>query len=248
MQEAGLKTDGAQTLKGTPFWMSPEVIQGTGYGRKADVWSVGCVCIEMLTGRPPWSSQLGDKAHPYAIMYHIVNATDPPDFPSGLPVPINEVRGGCCGWAAGRWGMQLCDCLLCGWALWGRMLSRLQLWGCSCVAVWLRDVPRERRARCAPANLPTMKREARICVTPLQSMIETLATLRSPAHYCLFPVLRSRSQMMGLMFERDTSKRPAARELLQFPWLADALPADQPAPPAPLPIGAEASKPEALSD
>jgi serine/threonine protein kinase len=84
--------DGVQTLKGTPFWMAPEVIQGMGYGRKADVWSVGCVCVEMLTGRPPWSSELGDKAHPYAIMYHIVNAPDAPEYPAGLPGLIGAVR------------------------------------------------------------------------------------------------------------------------------------------------------------
>ncbi|KFV57779.1 Mitogen-activated protein kinase kinase kinase 3, partial [Tyto alba] len=40
---------GIKSVTGTPYWMSPEVISGEGYGRKADVWSVACTVVEMLT-------------------------------------------------------------------------------------------------------------------------------------------------------------------------------------------------------
>lgn len=31
-------SDGIKTVIGTPYWMSPEVINGNGYGRGADIW------------------------------------------------------------------------------------------------------------------------------------------------------------------------------------------------------------------
>ena len=43
-----------KSLKGTPNWMAPEVIERTGHSRSADIWSIGCVVLEMLTGRPPY--------------------------------------------------------------------------------------------------------------------------------------------------------------------------------------------------
>ncbi|KAJ1905735.1 ATP binding, partial [Tieghemiomyces parasiticus] len=42
------------SLKGSVFWMAPEVVKKTHYTRKADVWSLGCLVIEMLTGEHPF--------------------------------------------------------------------------------------------------------------------------------------------------------------------------------------------------
>jgi serine/threonine protein kinase len=36
--------------------MAPEVVRREGHHFAADIWSVGCVIIEMLTGSPPWSN------------------------------------------------------------------------------------------------------------------------------------------------------------------------------------------------
>ena len=48
-------------MEGTVFWMAPEAFHydGTGnlkrgYNSKVDIWSVGCVVLEMWSGKLPW--------------------------------------------------------------------------------------------------------------------------------------------------------------------------------------------------
>ncbi|KAF2666806.1 MAP kinase-like protein [Microthyrium microscopicum] len=41
------------SLQGSVFWMAPEVVKQTAYTRKADIWSLGCLIVEMLTGTHP---------------------------------------------------------------------------------------------------------------------------------------------------------------------------------------------------
>ena len=55
-------------MQGTVFWMAPEVIntQKKGYNFKVDIWSVGCVVLEMWAGSRPW---LGDEA--VAVMFKV---------------------------------------------------------------------------------------------------------------------------------------------------------------------------------
>lgn len=61
------------SLQGSVFWMAPEVVKQTSYTRKADIWSLGCLVVEMMTGEHPFPdcSQLqaifkigGGKASP----------------------------------------------------------------------------------------------------------------------------------------------------------------------------------------
>jgi serine/threonine-protein kinase ULK2 len=40
---------------GTPLVMAPEVLTGNYYNHKADVWSLGIVFFEMLTGFTPFT-------------------------------------------------------------------------------------------------------------------------------------------------------------------------------------------------
>lgn len=51
--------DVTNSMQGSVFWMAPEVIrsQGQGYSAKVDIWSLGCVVLEMFAGRRPWSKE-----------------------------------------------------------------------------------------------------------------------------------------------------------------------------------------------
>lgn len=61
---------GLQEMMGTPMYMAPESITGSSNKGKFgadDVWSLGCVVLEMITGRRPWSNLDNE----WAIMYHV---------------------------------------------------------------------------------------------------------------------------------------------------------------------------------
>ncbi|KAK8165565.1 MAP kinase-like protein [Phyllosticta citrichinensis] len=49
----GKKGANRVSLQGSVFWMAPEVVKQTAYTRKADIWSLGCLIVEMLTGVHP---------------------------------------------------------------------------------------------------------------------------------------------------------------------------------------------------
>lgn len=45
-------------LSGTPMYMSPEIIKNDNSGRHGamDIWSLGCIVLELATGKKPWSN------------------------------------------------------------------------------------------------------------------------------------------------------------------------------------------------
>ncbi|CAG8492592.1 75_t:CDS:2 [Paraglomus brasilianum] len=53
------------SLQGTIFWMAPEVFTN-GYNAKVDIWGLGCVELEMFTGKRPW-----EKFTDVAAMYQL---------------------------------------------------------------------------------------------------------------------------------------------------------------------------------
>jgi serine/threonine-protein kinase 24/25/MST4 len=63
-----LEEDFRKSKKGSPYWMSPQLIQKENYDNKTDIWSLGITCIELSQGEPP-NSQLS----PQEVMEKIGN-------------------------------------------------------------------------------------------------------------------------------------------------------------------------------
>jgi predicted Ser/Thr protein kinase len=72
------------TLRGTPRYVSPEQARGDRVDSRADLYSLGCVLFEMLTGRTPFEGNLA------ALSYAHVNTPAPrvrsidPAVPAGM--------------------------------------------------------------------------------------------------------------------------------------------------------------------
>ncbi|TPX18176.1 uncharacterized protein E0L32_002685 [Thyridium curvatum] len=77
--------DKSNNMQGSVFWMAPEVIrsQGQGYSAKVDIWSLGCVVLEMFAGRRPWS-----KEEAVGAIYKIANGETPP-IPEDVQMTIS---------------------------------------------------------------------------------------------------------------------------------------------------------------
>ncbi|XP_066327136.1 mitogen-activated protein kinase kinase kinase NPK1-like [Miscanthus floridulus] len=76
----------AKTMKGTPYWMAPEVIVGSGHNCSADIWSVGCTVIEMATGKPPWSHEYQEVS----LLYYVGTTKSHPPIPEHLSTEAKD--------------------------------------------------------------------------------------------------------------------------------------------------------------
>ena len=45
-----------RTMLGSPLYMAPEILRGEAYSVNADIWSMGVILYEMLTGKCPYAS------------------------------------------------------------------------------------------------------------------------------------------------------------------------------------------------
>ena len=75
------------TILGTPSYMSPEQITGQPVDGRSDLFSVGIVLYEMLTGQKPFRGEMITIAHNIVTQPH----PDPSTLKSGLPPVIDAL-------------------------------------------------------------------------------------------------------------------------------------------------------------
>ncbi|KAL6635196.1 hypothetical protein ACP70R_027867 [Stipagrostis hirtigluma subsp. patula] len=68
----------ARSSKGTVYWMAPEVAKAKPHGPPADIWSLGCTVLEMLTGKVPYP----DMEWTHALLK--IGRGIPPEIPNTL--------------------------------------------------------------------------------------------------------------------------------------------------------------------
>ncbi|XVF22263.1 hypothetical protein REPUB_Repub12eG0158400 [Reevesia pubescens] len=78
--------DLADTLCGSPLYMAPEIIQNKKYDAKADLWSVGAILFQLVTGKPPFGGN-----NQLQLFQNILRSTEL-QFPEGA---LEELHPDC---------------------------------------------------------------------------------------------------------------------------------------------------------
>ncbi len=78
----------AGTAVGTPSYMSPEQVMGKKVDKRSDIFSLGCILYEVLTGRRPFEAESITT-----VIYKIINENPPAlkEFKKGLPVGFEHI-------------------------------------------------------------------------------------------------------------------------------------------------------------
>ncbi|GMI96373.1 ncomplete Root Hair Elongation 1 [Hibiscus trionum] len=76
-----------RSADGTPDYLAPEILLGTGHGTTADWWSVGVILFELIVGIPPFNAE-----HPQTIFDNILNRKIPwPSVPDEMSLEAQDL-------------------------------------------------------------------------------------------------------------------------------------------------------------
>ncbi|GAA5979101.1 hypothetical protein JCM11641_004973 [Rhodosporidiobolus odoratus] len=82
MQQAAM----TQTYVGTPYYMSPELINGQPYDVKSDIWALGCLIYELCAGHPPFH-----EARTQPELAVMIREGKIPDLPKPYSMHLGQV-------------------------------------------------------------------------------------------------------------------------------------------------------------
>ena len=71
-----------------PYWHPPEVLESRSFSIWSDIWSLGCVIIELLTGKPPFGDLSPEEARTKIL-------TESPQIPPKASAHLQDFLGSC---------------------------------------------------------------------------------------------------------------------------------------------------------
>lgn len=75
------------SIKGTPLYMAPELVQEQPYNHTADLWSLGVILYELVVGKPPFFTN-----NFFSLIQFIVK--DPVKYPPYISPPMKSFLRG----------------------------------------------------------------------------------------------------------------------------------------------------------
>jgi serine/threonine protein kinase len=87
VQDSGSVVTNTDALLGTPLYMAPEQIEGRESDQRSDLYSLGCMLYEMLSGKPPFV----DSAVSAVLARHMSDR--PHELPSHVPPRLRALIG-----------------------------------------------------------------------------------------------------------------------------------------------------------
>ena len=75
------------SIKGTPLYMSPELVKEQPYDNASDLWSLGVILFELYVGQPPFYTN-----SIYSLINHIVK--DPVKYPADISKEFKSFLSG----------------------------------------------------------------------------------------------------------------------------------------------------------
>ncbi|XP_060168284.1 mitogen-activated protein kinase kinase kinase 20-like [Lycium barbarum] len=79
--------------RGTPMYLSPEAITDNVQESPADIWALGCIVLEMLTGKPPWDRKEDMVAED--VLRKIGEGHELPEIPGDFSTEAKKFLKGC---------------------------------------------------------------------------------------------------------------------------------------------------------
>ncbi|KAI4296245.1 hypothetical protein L6164_036218 [Bauhinia variegata] len=102
LEEKKLDARDRRWFRGTPFYMSPESVATGDIEPALDIWSLGCVVLEMMTGLPAWTSWNIECLENF--LFRLVSGRITPRIPESLSMECRDFLSKCLDRdSKGRW-------------------------------------------------------------------------------------------------------------------------------------------------